>query len=618
MIKTLYQVGKAVKDLYPDYFEAWEQPFNLRSLDKAKVILFHIVDGVLNDQPEEEVYKPALSGKYLYRTLKGPNGTNLVPTFYLYLDKNSEKQAENTRKLMVRIKASVKNSKLPFLNSTSELQKLEAAIMKLGEISSPENKYLITFKLNGKWFGEYEVYRNLFEEEAFAKYYDKSLGKDQVCAITHQPTSEVWGRVDTLGFTVNDAPFSRSGFNPKLSYKMFPVSPDAVKILEGSRRLVLDKMTFSFYNLRYFILPHFITGTEDQIEDAVKNFIRIASKKPESLDDQSKSIFNYDSLLFDIIDEANLSKSSVYYDIFFYQQNQAQFQIRLQLNDVLPSQIGKIFSIKQRLEKRYQPLFSSKGNQKNYQYFVTLAKVKDYFSHIVKKEVVFEPYFFKILEALFYGTKLNQQLILEAFLRKIKEGFRQKNDDEKKYDFANKTKESWILFHFFHALDLFSNQNTKTLSMENTPISLKTDLFVEQHPDFFNHESKKGAFYLGCLTEMLLYKQRSKLKSEPFIKVLNGLNLDLHALREVFFKLKDKLNQYSEEFEYKSEKDMIHHYQSIIAPALMTVGEDVSKTDLSFAFSSGLVMQREYTEEQIQKNIEAKKLRTADSSQENN
>jgi hypothetical protein len=39
---------------------------------------------------------------------------------------------------------------------------------------------------------------------------------------------------------VDAVSFSRNGFDVKDSYKMFPVSPEAVKILEGAKRIIID------------------------------------------------------------------------------------------------------------------------------------------------------------------------------------------------------------------------------------------------------------------------------------------------------------------------------------------------------------------------------------------
>jgi len=262
MIKNLYRLGKSIQqeEKHAVYFSPWQNPFPNVDRDKAKVLYFNIENGKVKGSYEIEPFKPALLKQYLYRKPKGARGAPLVPTDYFYPSNKEKDHAESIRKLMSRLERAFANADKLYFHSKGQqeafLQKIEQELLTFQ--GNFDDRYLITFKIDGKWLGDFPQNIALFEAEAYSKYYEKSSTKDYVCAITYEESPEVWGRVDTLGFTVNDLTFSRSGFNPRESYKMFPASPESVKTLEGARRFALSKLTRSFYSLNYFIIPHFI------------------------------------------------------------------------------------------------------------------------------------------------------------------------------------------------------------------------------------------------------------------------------------------------------------------------------------------------------------------------
>jgi CRISPR-associated protein Csh1 len=233
---------------------------------------------------------------------------------------------------------------------------------------------------------------------------------------------------------------------------------------------------------------------------------------------------------------------------------------------------------------------------------VNFSKIRNFFSSVVNKEVVFYPFFYKILEAVFYGQPLDEQSVVSAFMSKIQEDFKQRHESETRFIFT--TKEAFALWHFFLGLNLFPYQNIE--DMEEKPVARDLDGFIREHPAFFSSPYKKAAFFTGCLTQILVDAQYKKLKSQPFLEKLNGLSLDDKDLRVLFPKILEKINQYGDIlFEYKSTRDYIQRLEAAIVPALIEETE-LSRTEISFAFVSGLVMQREFTQYEIKQRIEAK------------
>jgi CRISPR-associated Csh1 family protein len=604
MIKSLYTFGKSLSQNpnFEEYFEPWENPFP--KADEASVVYAQIVGGVLQNELAVTDFKTANIGKYLYRRVQGANGTNLVPTFYLIVPAKESEKENSIRKLIKKISASVKNYKHKFLEET-QIAQIEKMLIE--RKLTPKQNYLFTVKIDGKFFGEYEEYRQLFYNDAYQKYKKDSSAIDKVCAVTYQPVKEVWGRIDTLGFTVNDLAFSRNGFDVSQSFKMFPVSPDAVKVLEGAKRIAFNKLSYGFYGMSYFVIPRFVGTDEKTVDRVSKRYISSFNEDADTLDTQTASIIHNERIIQKIIDSSELSDNSIYYDIFFYQKNNAQLLLKLHLSDLLPSRFREIFNAKRQVEAFYYPITTAripaKGKQpeKVIDYRLTFALLKDYFSKRLegKNETIFHPYFFKIVEAVFYRNPLNYAQILNSFYDSVKIAFKASCNYEKRFELFKEVKQTFLWLQYFSKLQLFDNQNLINMD-SNTQIDLTLEGFEQQHPNFFDESSaKKAAFYLGCLTELLLWEQRRKLGSEPFKKYLNGLSLGVSDLRKIYPKLINKMDQYEEEL--KPKREAISRLKALFASAILDANPNERKPEVSFSYALGLTMQNEFTKAAIAK-----------------
>jgi len=587
MIRTIYKIGNLLSQnpQYADYFYPWKNPFP-KNQDAARVIVFDIANGSINPTYQIENFKADFS-LYLYREASA-NGTNLVPTF-LYSSDNS---IDNIAKRLKKIKQCLTTYKHAFV-STDQIDQLLPILQKIP--LNKDNRYLLTFTLNGKYFGEIEEYRNLFLDDAYKKNYEKNYGtalaKNTLCSVTYEVADEVWGFVDTLGFTVNETAFNRNGFDANNAWRMFPVSKNVVPILEGAMSFITEKMTKNFSGLKYFVLPHFIRAENADIEFAVSRFIDINMNPITNT--AKNTIIGSEDILEELVEEAELSKNNVYYDLFFYAKNQAQFLIKLHLSDILPSRLRKIYDVKKQLENFYRPITDiQKKDETIQQNIINFATIRNFFAHKAKTDTIFHPAFFKIVEAVFYGNPLNKDLILKAFIQVIQKAYKNRTDDLKKYAYINATKESFILLQFFASLHLFNQQTMENvISATHNSVALTPKDFIAQHPAFFDSEYKKGVFLLGCLTQALLNKQKSKLQNDPFSKNLNSLNLDKTDLEKLLPKLINKLREYDVYYHSDLEAQIA---QALVTPCTLT------KTDISYTFTLGLIMQREFTNQFLQ------------------
>ena len=552
-----------------------------------------IREGELVEELSIEDFKSTLIDKVLYRPVQGANGTNLVPTLNFYIAKQGDEE-NSIRKLIKKIKQSLKGYQKKQKHPLFSEEALPAIQQKLEAIApnlDAGTRYLFTVKLDGKWLGEYEENRELFEKEAYGKYHQKSKGKNKVCAVTYQPTEEVWGRVDTLGFTVNDKAFSRNGFDVKQSYKMFPVSPEAVKVLEGTRKFAEDKMSHNFSGMKYFIVPHFIGADAETKEEVINLFIDKAGLQPLS---NKNSIIGTEETLHEIVEVEKL-QSGVYYDIFFYQPNNAQFLIKAHLQDVMPSRLRKIFGAKKANEKAFGGLNRIHQKKKEpIEYYMNLYRVKPFFAQTAGTNTIFHPYFFTIVEAIFHGSPLQKRTLFKYFVEAIQKAFLQRSENASR--FYSLTNQSFALYDFFIRLQLIPNQSIPLMENQQ-PIAKNWQDFLAERAHFFESDYEKGVFLTGALTQKLIEVQRKALNNEPFLNQLNGLRINEKLLEKLWPRLLNKMREY-EMHNYTHVREMEAEASRLLMS--QDAGKRADLNDrLSYVFTLGMSLQRYFRSEEI-------------------
>ncbi len=602
MIKTIYQFGmylKEIEEMQP-YFEVSAAPYP-ESATNEQVIVAEIEDRKFK-QLSVERYSISHIGKYLFRELASRRSTSIVPSLHFYFIPKELDLENSMSKFLDKLQRSIGANAAVYeqyfdIDALVEGVKSELKAF-VSKVLAEKKNYLFTLRIDGKLLGEIPAIKKILEESSYDRYFKDSksqlfLGKNKVCAVTYKEVKEVWGRVDTLGFTVNDIAFSRNGFNATESYKMFPVSGEVVKVLEGTKRALVNKLYFSFSGIRFFVLPHFVTLSDEVLKKKllVERFVDYLTKGDDpGFDPMADSIINSETVFKSILADPELGHNSIYYDLFFFEPNQAQFIIKLHVSDVLPSRFRVIKDVKKQITDFYKPItLKTPKGKKSWHFTPNFYNIKDYFSLKREKETVIEPYFFKIVEAIFYKNRVNEQQVLLAFLQKIIPAF--KNLEKERYSFEDHVKHSFCIHQFFQQLQLFGNMETKPANI----IGLTALDFIDKHQTFFKSRLQKSAFLLGCAVEVLLNSQRSNLgKNEPFAKRLNNLSINYHEMQRIKAELLNKGKQYQDA---KKLRNVKYFHQLLVQFDLLMMGGDdasVSKTEISYAFSVGLVLEKEF------------------------
>ncbi len=594
MIRTIYQFGRHLSEIddLRQYFGVTDLPYPEKSSDGKKVIVAKISNRN-NVELHLDTYSVSLTPKYLYRNLASARSSNLVPSmkFYYIGSSQASELKDNFDKFYDRLKRSL-DSNIHLYENLFDTKAFLNYIQEyftafVSHWLSNKDNYLFTLQIDDKWLGEFPELVELLESSAYDKYRSTSseviMGANKVCAVTYQKDTEVWGRVDTLGFTVNDAAFTRGGFDIRESYKMFPVSPEAVRVLEKTMRVIRAKMSFRLGSVSFFVLPHVLGVSEEgkhNMSEITRRFVsKICETTSPDYEARIKSIVNSEKVFGKIISDPDLGVNSVYYDIFFYEENQAQLAIKLHVTDVIPGRFRDIIKIQGKLDALYTPLFQSKKKDDGFP--LVLYSLREFFP-------VTAHFFYKIIEAVFQKNRLNEEQILRIFMAQIIPSF--KNISTEPFKFYGQVKRSFCFYQFFQQLQLFGDMKP----MGNSELSLNAFDFIGQHSNFFSSNLLKAAFLLGCASEVLMNSQYSNLKSTPFSKRLNNLIIDYRELQRIKVELQAKAGQYADAdklFYRQYLHDLLMQFDH-----LMMTGDDasVSKTQISYAFSVGLVLEKEF------------------------
>ncbi|SEJ66290.1 CRISPR-associated protein, TM1802 family [Cyclobacterium xiamenense] len=571
MITSLYKFAELLKNK-PDlqtYYTPAENPFEGRE-SNGKVFV-----GIIEDQDfkgfELEDFNPNFINKYLYRRPAGARGTNTVPTLVI--------NKQDPTKTFGKIKQSFTNLK-PQIIEDSQIEKIETSF--LSQDFNSEYSFLVTFKIDGVYFGDKKDLVAKFNSEAYTKYFKKNYGnskkKAKLCALTGK-TATVYGFVDTLGFTVDADSFRRNGFDASNSYKMFPVSELAIPTLEGARGILMNKLAANFFGqFKYAIIPHFVFLDDQEIGKIVAHtFLQKAAFNTDSKDSGTEAFINdSESLLKEIIGDKTLNSSDILYAILFFEQQQAQFKIHLEITDVLPSRIKKVIDSKQEAENRYKWLTTYQTKDGNIvTQRITLFRLKEYFQTGEKN---LQPAYFKLISSIFTGQPFDDSKLLTLILNTWKSSYK-KNFNAEENRFNTSVKHALANLHFLHLLGLFKKLETMP-EVKELPEKQDAFGFIEGHPTYFSKEYLKGSFLFGCLTARLLYNQ----PGNAFMKELNGLNIDKELITKKFPKLISKLRQFSKEF-----PDL-----EAAAQRYFAVNDKATKEEISFAFTMGLVLQKDF------------------------
>ncbi|WP_045166000.1 TIGR02556 family CRISPR-associated protein [Caldicellulosiruptor naganoensis] len=435
------------------------------------------------------------------------------------------------------------------------------------------NSILLSFLINGKYIGEYEIFK-LFLLELIKEKNQRSSSQDKTCSLCKQKRENVSGMVNVFKFYTIDKPgFIKGGFSPENAWKNFPVCSSCHTHLSRGRKYLEQNLQFKFYNFRYLLIPKFTLGFDSEyaeildILEKTQKDIRLGERKLEHITDDENEIL-------EIVSEFNDSMSVTF--LFLTTQMGAE-RIVLLIEDVFPSHLKNIFDAKRHTEKKFRKLFDNPDID------FTFQQIKYFFSksNRLRKKPDLDSYFLEITESIFKKKPIDFDFLLSHFCRRLQD------------DIVNSDLSAFYVScsYAMEVLEFLSKLNILKLKGDemNMPFETPFDEILNEFPVASANPAVKGIILVGALCDMLLRIQSAGLKKAPgkmppFAKNLKGLRLKQADIISLLPKIENKLMEYSA---FGKAKKLVAATASDLllkAPADWKLSSD----EVSFYFACGM------------------------------
>ncbi|MDD4526518.1 MAG: TIGR02556 family CRISPR-associated protein [Candidatus Margulisbacteria bacterium] len=581
MLKKLYKLGKYIPE---EYFE--DNPLGLNMSHTGGmvcVIQFSFNNDVfLYDKITYEDYDAARNEyRYLFEELDSPNSTPAFPTYRV--NKAGDKSIkEKTISALSKIKNSLNcYERLKQITNCIDAN-IEELVLDISEKVDYKESFLITLMINGQYLAEIDEVKNKVvnrTSEIYAKYYSndkKYVGEQAVCSLCMLKKDEVWGYVSPYNFYAvkTEQSVVSGGFNVKNAWKNFPVCEDCAKKILKYKTAIKQRLSFNFYGFNYFLIPEVVLDKGNN-----KEFVDVLFNDQYGLLNLRK-LKETNKLEDDLVDILKETNNSANFTLLFYEENNAEFKIVLSIDDVFPSRFNSIFSAREYSENNL--LFKDltfKDGIKDLK--MSFGVIKHFFPSS-KIEGDFSSYFLEIVRSIFIVKKVDYDFVINRIITKLRNKF--VNEEYLFVDLLN----SMLLIRFMNHLKLW-NKKESIKEREVVMDSNKYNIFLDEHKEFFDNNTKKAIFLEGVLCQFLFNIQYSERNSTPFKSKLNGLKLDEKYIKKLLPEIINKLEEY--------DKNYYKDLETIISKYMLESTFDMTNDEISFYFVMGMNLAKEFRNE---------------------
>jgi CRISPR-associated protein Csh1 len=581
MIKALKEIG----ELYE--YRIWDK---VNADCGYAVILDFDKDGKFLDIDTEDFRRSDISKfeKYLFRKSKASNPPTETPTLILNLKdiKTSLQNLSKTipdpedRKLPQDLKKKIpqylKNVKdyLSDDNNQEDIAKEIEGKIKGSERCENENKnsnpiFLLTIRIDGKFLGEIDEYKEFLKEYLMSEYENESY-----CAVCGNWT-RVKAEIPFYFLTFDKPGYVVGGLNEKFAYKNSPICFRCFEKMRIARQ-ELEEAKFDLAGLKYLIIP------ESLNRETLKGFIELLKDlKLGEFNKLDKEMFKkriiklikdekkQEKAYRDIREGKRISGDKrdespdlftifmhmdvvIWANFLFIEKEQSRESIKLYINEIFPSRVSEMFGAKEYVEELIEMDFD-------------FNILKGFFS---KND------FYNVVGAVFVGKNLEKNFLYSNFMAKIREDYHNNKDINPKL-----IREAFISYVFIRILTEGLNMNSL-----NKPKNLEEFFkWIEDLPTVKGERWKRALILMGFLTEYILAEESRERGSKPFLKKLKGFRMRWKDIEGLLTDIRNKL-EILDLFDYESTRKIF-----------ATISEDITSgepkatvNEINFYFVVGM------------------------------
>ncbi len=557
MIRALYNLGKIYEKKNGKQYE-FENPNPKKYYNNILKVEFTVTDDVIEfNGINLEEFDIRKLDKYVYS--KGsPNGGDNTPTSII------SKPETPLDKLILPIRKIEINEFKKVLAFIEVQDNYDDITEKIKSFYTGKESYILTLVINNKWIGDWdELVSDIIGSNLESFYHLQSIGEskseNKICYCCKEKRNEVFGFVNTYNFyTVDKKGFVAGGFDQKKSWKNYPICPRCAETLENGKKHLEHSFLDKFSGLTYMVIPKTIFEINDEeslfyYEGLLKEFEN--KNKISISNERKKELFYNEKISTEAMAEM---KNNMFFNIMFYEQANSAFKILLNIEDVLPSRLKKIFDIKQEIEKS-EIYINLKGKDKEkkeifYNLTFNFSIIRDFFPN-KSIEGDWDKSFLEIINSIFINKKIDYLFIVNNFLRIL---YPKLNNHESVYVDLRK---SLLILEFLIKMNLLKNkENGEVKEMiertEKNELYLK---FFEEHKEVLDSDIKRAIFLEGLFVQKLL-NQPEQQNSKQFYARLNGLKMNEKIIKRVFVEAINKLHEYNKSHYYLVIERLISDY----------------------------------------------------------
>lgn len=445
-----------------------------------------------------------------------------------------------------------------------------------------------------KFIGDFDFFSKFITEESKLAYkYSKksktySFSEEKHCSVCKKTKSEVFGFFSALPcYTVDKLGMITGGFQLGDSWKNYPVCLDCALDIEMGIKLMEKELDFSFYGLRYHLIPKTINrNARNEIIEKILEY----KKSPKIKDTDRKRLTNVEEDIFDLlIDEENrLCLNLLFYD----KPQKGVFKILASIEEVLPSRIKELFDAKDWVDNLcfFKDQINADGKP---MYRFNFGVLRTFFPNS-KIEGNHDKSFLEMTQKIFNDAPVDYQFVAGRIMACIRRRFAEDNP------FRFQVNQGFMLVNFMNVLHLFRDKKKgdrmdrtffKSFSIETKEdFEDKVILFFDKFSDFFIGDEHRGIFLMGVLTQFLLNIQWQERGAYPFRSRLRGLKMDAGDISHLLPEIIEKLEQYGANY-YKP-------LENLISKLLVSAGSPnhwkMSVDEMNFIFVLGMNLSQSF------------------------
>jgi CRISPR-associated Csh1 family protein len=461
-------------------------------------------------------------------------------------------------------------------------QKIAKDVLRILTKDEPERTLVaIMIKSNNdspQFVGQIQEYKEFFKKGVLSK-------KDEA---TEQLTCSICNKKDfiqtfiekPLPFYVADKPMFFPDADLKETRKGFPLCNNCYLETQKGFRFIEDKLNYSISSIKsgkseinFWLIPHL---NDYELMRQFKNDLGNKNLYLNSLKNLCSTLGTISKS--DHHERATIKSFLRFSALFYTLDSHALVRVINYIQGIYPSQLQKLFEIKDKIDQTYPfRIISKRFKQENF--FVGFPMFVFFYKGISPQ---WQGQLISMLEKIFTG----QQIPVDEVIRNINIKIRELSLISLDLKSLSQTVILGIMLLEF-LINLNGIERNEKLTQNPPGITKEVEniqKFIDNHTNILTDDNTRAIFATGVCVGILLEVQEQLYgKAAPFWNRLNRLNLDLERVREFLPEVKSKLSMYRER-----KYDTVMNYLNINEISKISWSSSIPKENINFIFTVGL------------------------------